>query len=169
MGRLLLLAGVLALVASSLALFVLREDDPVASADAVVVLSGGRARLPVALGLIERGVAPVLVVSEGRVARRWRAPGLCDRRDLEILCPTPDSDSTRGEARMIARLARERGWDSLVVVTSRFHLFRARLLLERCFHGRLAMAGAESPAWRLPYELAWEWAKLARAEIPRGC
>lgn len=168
MRRLLFAGIVLALIATSLALFVLRADDAVTSADAVVVLFGGRARLPVGIELMERGVAPVLVVSQGR-DRGWRSPGLCDRRDIRMLCPVADDESTRGEARLIGRLARERGWDSLVVVSSRFHLFRARLLIRRCYEGRLAMVGARSPAWRLPYQVAWEWAKLARAGIPRDC
>jgi uncharacterized SAM-binding protein YcdF (DUF218 family) len=166
--RFLLLFALVALVAASVALFVLREDDPVTHADAVVVLFGGRARLPVGIRLVERGVAPLLVVSEG-ADRRWRMPGLCARRDIVVLCPVPAAESTRGEARMIARLARERGWDSLVVVTSRFHLFRAGLLIRRCFGGRLAMVGAPSSRWRLPVQVALEWAKLARAEILRGC
>lgn len=168
MLRLLLAAALAVLAAASLALLVLREDDPVARADAVVVLFGARARLPVGVELVKRGVAPVLVVSQGR-DRGWRSPGLCDRRDIRVLCPVADDESTRGEARLIGRLARERGWDSLVVVSSRFHLFRARLLIRRCYDGRLAMVGAGSPVWRLPYQVAWEWAKLARAGIQRDC
>src|SRR3972149_11151107 len=45
-------------------LFLLREDDPLRQADAVVVLAGGRSRLPEALALVRDGAAPVLVVSE---------------------------------------------------------------------------------------------------------
>ena len=168
MRRLLLAAALAALAATSLALFVLREDDPVARADAVVVLFGGRARLPVGVELVERGVAPMLVVSQGR-DRAWRSPGLCGRRDIRVLCPVAADESTRGEARLIGRLARERGWDSLVVVTSRFHLLRARLLVERCYGGRLALVGAGQPRWRLPVQVVLEWAKLARAVILRGC
>jgi len=167
--RRLLFAGlVVALVIASVQLFVLRSDDAVVRADAVVVLFGGRGRLPVGIELVERGVAPVLVVSQGR-DRRWRSPGLCDRRDLRVLCPVADAESTRGEARLIGRLARERGWDSLVVVSSRFHLVRAGLLIRRCYDGRLAMVGSPPRVLRLPYEIAWEWAKLARAGIQRGC
>lgn len=168
MRRVLLAAALAALAAASLALFVLREDDPVASADAVVVLFGGRARLPVGVELVQRGVAPVLVVSQGR-DRAWRSPGLCNRSDLRVLCPVADDESTRGEARLIGRLAREHGWDSLVVVTSRFHLLRARLLIERCYGGRLALVGARQPRLRLPVQVVLEWAKLARAGILRGC
>jgi uncharacterized SAM-binding protein YcdF (DUF218 family) len=81
----------------------------------------------------------------------------------------PEPYSTRGEARLAARLARARGWDSLVVVTSRFHLFRARKLFERCFEGRLAFVGASNPWLRLPLSIALEWAKLAVATTGRTC
>lgn len=168
MRRLLCVFALAALAAASLALFVLREDDPVAHADAVVVLFGGRARLPAGVALVERGVAPLLVVSEGGDPG-WRAPGLCSRRDIEVLCAAPGEESTRGEARLIARLARERGWRSIVVVSSRFHLFRARILIGRCFHGTVSMVGVSSPGLRLPWEIANEWGKLARAGILRGC
>lgn len=168
MRRLLFAGLVVGLVAASLALFVLRADDAIVRSDAVIVLFGGKGRLQVGIELVKRGVAPVLVVSQGR-DRRWRSPGLCDRRDVRVLCPVADEESTSGEARLIGRLAREQGRDSLVVVSSRFHLFRARLLIRRCYDGRLAMVGARPRAWRLPYEIAWEWAKLARAGIQRGC
>lgn len=168
MRRLLLAAVVVSLAATSVALFVVREDDPVARADAVVVLFGNRQRLPVGVELVERGVAPVLVVSEGRDPA-WRSPGLCDRRDIRVLCPVTGEKSTRGEARLVGQLARERGWGSLVVVTSRFHLFRARLLVERCHGGRLALVGAPQPRLRLPLQVVLEWAKLARAGLLRGC
>jgi len=40
--------------------------------------------------------------------------------------------STRGEARMVAGLAHERGWRRVVVVTSDYHVRRAQLLMTRC-------------------------------------
>lgn len=168
MRRLIFAGLVVGFVATSLALFVLRADDAIVRPDAVVVLFGGKGRLPVGIELVERGVAPVLVVSQGRDPR-WRSLGLCDRRDIRVLCPVAGDESTRGEARLIGRLARAQGWDSLVVVSSRFHLVRAGLLIRRCYDGRLAMVGSPPRMWRLPYEIAWEWAKLARAGIQQSC
>ena len=121
-----------------------------------------------ALELVENGVAPVLVISDGLDSRSPRANRLCRERTW-VLCPKPDPYSTRGEARLVAGLARERGWDSIVVVSSRFHLYRARLLFERCLGGRIAMAGAPSPWWRLPLSVASEWLKLGVAAVERDC
>ena len=162
------LAAFLALAVASVFLFILYDDDEVTKADAVVVLAGSKFRLPVALRLIERGVAPVLVVSDGLDPRSPRTVRLC-REGANVLCPKPNPYSTRGEAQLVAKLARERGWDSIVVVSSRFHLFRARTLFERCYDGKLVFVGAPSPWWRRPLSIATEWLKLGVAEVRRGC
>jgi len=157
-----------ALAVASVFLFILYDDDAVTTADAVVVLAGSRFRLPVGLELVERGVAPVLVISDGLDPRSPRANRLCREREL-VLCPRPDPYSTRGEAQLVARLAAERGWDTIVVVSSRFHLFRARILIERCYRGRLAFVGAPIQWWRWPVAIAAEWVKLGVATVRRDC
>jgi len=159
-----------ALAVASVPLFILYDDDRVAKADAVMVLAGEKRRLLTALELVERGVAPVLVISDGLDPRWTRANRLCRFGDPErVVCVRPEPYSTRGEARLAARLARERGWDALVVVTSRFHLFRARILFERCFDGRLDLVGSPNPGLRLPLAVALEWGKLGVATVGRGC
>lgn len=164
------LAVVAALALLSVLLFITYDDDPAVRADAVVVLAGSTKRLPVALALMHRGVAPTLVVSDGLEPRNRRAVRTCTTpQPFAVVCPRPDPYSTRGEARMIAKLASERGWRSVVVVTSRFHLRRARLLVERCWDGRVSMVGAPTSIWRLPFLVGTEWIKLARAEVIRSC
>ena len=159
-----------ALVVASVPLFILYDDDEVAKADAVMVLAGQKSRLTVALELVRRGVAPVLVISDGLDPRWTQANRVCRSRDPErVVCIRPEPYSTRGEARLAARLARERDWDSLVVVSSRFHLLRARLLFERCFRGELAFVGAPNPRLRLPLSIALEWVKLGIATTRREC
>lgn len=167
---LIVLSALAALAVASVPLFILYDDDQVAKADAVMVLAGEKRRLPVALELVERGVAPVLVISDGLDPRWTQANRLCRFGDqARIVCVRPEPYSTRGEARLAARLARERRWDSIVVVTSRFHLIRARMLFERCFHGRLDVVGAPNPGLRLPLAIALEWGKLGVATIRRPC
>lgn len=159
-----------ALAVASVPLFILYDDDAVTRADAVVVLAGEKRRLPVAVELVERGVAPVLVISDGLDPRWTQANRLCRfGGTMKVVCARPDPYSTRGEAQLVARLAREHGWDSLVVVSSRFHLLRARILLERCFDGELALVGARNPGLGLPESVALEWVKLAMATVRRGC
>jgi hypothetical protein len=164
----LVLAAFVTLAVASVFLFILYDDDRVAKADAIVVLAGSKFRLPVGLELFERGVAPVLVISDGLDPRSPAAAGLCRER-ARVLCPKPDPYSTRGEAQLVANLARKRGWDSIVVVSSRFHLFRARILFERCYDGRVAFVGAPSPWWRWPVSIASEWLKLGVAASRRDC
>ncbi|HUQ22279.1 MAG TPA: YdcF family protein [Gaiellaceae bacterium] len=161
---------VAALAVLSVPLFILYDDDEVTNADAVMVLAGNRSRLPVALDLVERGAAPVLVISDGLDPRWTTANRLCRfGGPVRIVCPRPDPYSTRGEARLAARLARERGWRSLIVVSSRFHLFRARKLFQRCFRGKLSLVGAPNPGLRLPLAIAFEWGKLGVTTVRRGC
>jgi uncharacterized SAM-binding protein YcdF (DUF218 family) len=122
-----------------------RPDDPVRSADAVLVLAGNSRRLPVALELVGSGVAPVLVVSVDTSGRDPGRDRLCATGldHAELRCLVADPYSTRGEARLLAGLVRERGWETVVVVSSRYHLFRARQIFERCLRGtRLLFHGA---------------------------
>lgn len=121
-------------------------------ADAIVVLGGRPNRLPVALQLWHEGVAPTLVV--------FNEDG---RGDDEHLYFRPDPYNTRGEARVTARLAREHGWRSIVLVTSSYHLPRARRIFRRAFDGEIVAAGAPPTLWRLPYDLASEIAKTVFA------
>ena len=149
-----------------------REDAVPGRADAVVVLAGDSGhRLPGGLQLVRRGVAPTLVLS--REPRRWRTGRrLCANGGggFRVVCFRAEPYSTRGEARTVARLARERGWRSLVVVTSGYHVTRARILFRRCFAGRVSVTGVDYDRRWLPLDLALETVKLARAETTsRGC
>lgn len=176
--RLLLVLAALVVVwlAASLVLFVWPpgESSAPTHASVVVVLSGDRARLPPALALVRRGVAPVLAISSVARTPRWQeARRLCDRgryARARVVCFTAVPFSTQGEARTVARLARERGWRSVVVVTSTFHVTRARLLFGRCFAGPLRVIGTGSTWWKLPAEWASETGKLlVQLTARRGC
>jgi uncharacterized SAM-binding protein YcdF (DUF218 family) len=150
-------------------LFVFRDEDPPRRADAVVVLGGDAAhRIPRGLELVRDHVAPLLVLSSepGPKWARWRR--LCRRPG--VVCFEADPYSTQGEARAVARLARRRGLDSVVVVTSRYHLFRAGMLFRRCLGDRASFVGAEYDRRWLPVILVQETAKLAWAvAVDRDC
>jgi uncharacterized SAM-binding protein YcdF (DUF218 family) len=145
-------------------------------ADAIVVLSGGRnSRLDPALALVRRGVASILVISSPTQDPKWKtARQLCGAHRApggpRIICFEAHPYSTRGEARAIAAMARARGWTHVVVVTSTYHLTRARMLVRRCWSGEVSMVGAPSTWWRLPEEWASETGKLAvQLTAERGC
>ena len=130
-------------------------------ADAIVVLGGRPNRVPVGLALVRAGVAPVLLV--------FNADG--SAVDVpegdEIVAMRPEPYNTRGEAAIAARLARERGWRSLVVVTSSYHVPRARRIFRRAWDGELTMIPAPATPWRLPYDVASEAAKWVVLAIRR--
>ena len=142
--------------------------------DAVVVLAGSDSRLRVAQELMEDGAARVLVVSDdqGTDDEDPERAEFCalGRHPYPVVCRRPDPYSTRGEARLAARLAAGRGWDAVAVVTSRFHLFRARKLFDRCTDAALVMRGSDEPWYSFLTAVPSEWVKLAVAETTRrGC
>lgn len=106
---------------------------------------------------------------------KWRkARQLCSQHPrstpFRVLCFEAHPYSTQGEARAIGRLARERHWRHVVVVTSTFHVTRARMLVKRCYAGALSMVETSSTWWKLPEEWASETGKLlVQLTIQRGC
>ena len=174
MGRLVLVLLVLLVAAwaAVVARFVLRpaQDEP-RRADAVVVLAGDRLRLGKALELMTRRVAPTLVISDGLAPGWRRANRLCrGRARFRVLCFRPEPYSTRGEARAVARMAVARGWRSVVVVTSTYHVTRARLLFDRCGDVRVRVTGSTYRRSLIPLEVFLEPAKLVYALVlARGC
>jgi uncharacterized SAM-binding protein YcdF (DUF218 family) len=125
-------------------LFVWPPTDEPGRADAIVVLGPGRdgERLAKGLQLVRWDVAPVIVVSQSSRPGRWPLERvLCERADA--ICFRAGPFTTRGEARDLARLAEAHGWRRLILVTSTYHVVRARLLNGRCFDGGLEVVGAD--------------------------
>lgn len=172
--RLVALVVVVVIVAFALAdvwLFLVPHDQKAITADAVVVLSGSKDRLPVGVGLVRAGAARLLVIS-----RNERPSPLEDRAcshaiGLQVLCLHVAPLSTQGEARLIATLAHASGWNAVDVVTSKFHAYRARFMIRRCYHGGLAVVGAPNPGGLdLVRDLVLEPVKLVYHELlRRGC
>ena len=149
-----------------------REPPP--GAAAIVVLGGEeKDRLDPGLRLLERGAAPLLVLSNSpsRPGLSPRTEALCRRPPDRVLCVDPEPDTTEGEAETIARLSRERGWREIVVVTSRYHVTRAALLLRRCTEARVIMVIGDNNtslvAW--PGAMLHEAGGLLKAVSQRNC
>jgi uncharacterized SAM-binding protein YcdF (DUF218 family) len=163
-------------LALALYLFVWPSQDHPRHAAAIIVLAGdGARRFPTALALARAGVAPVLVVSEGDHWDWAPARNLCAHPSghrFRVICFRPRPSSTRGEARGALALAERYHWRSLLLVTSTYHLFRARLLFKRCLdgHARVYATGTkDSLAW-LPLNMASETIKLGLVYTTRrGC
>lgn len=136
------------------------------------MLAGGQGeRLAKALALIRAGTATTLVIANGDGPRWPQANRLCSGGPgFEVICFRPHPDNTRGEARGLAALAESRGWHSLAVVTSTYHVTRARLLVKRCYVGEASFVAAAPSvgAFRTFLNVSREWAGLA-GSLTQGC
>lgn len=172
--RKLVIACVIVLAATyviGVPLFLMRDDDPLPSdADAVVLLAGSDRALPAAQALVGGGIAPLLVVSADRRSRDKNRLRLCRAKSDELVCVYPGRVTSFREAPAIASLAKRRGWDTIVLVTSRYHLFAAERALRRCADLRIVEYGVDEPWWRTAIGVPLEWVKLGLGEtVRRGC
>lgn len=175
----LVLAGVsIAAIAFGIAtviLFVRPDTDHPRRADALVILGPGPhgERLREGLRLMTQGFGRVLVISRARDSD-WTAPNrLCAGHSrFQVVCFRAKLFTTRGEAQAVAALASRYRWQSFLLVTSTYHVTRARLLYRRCLAGRVDVVGA-NPHGALtewPGRLIHEWGGLVDAwAVARGC
>jgi uncharacterized SAM-binding protein YcdF (DUF218 family) len=151
--------GVIALAGARFAGSVLVVSDPLPPrADAIVILAGSVPdRVLEAADLYRAGLAPRVVVTRERVRRgdlALRNRGIrfpeTDELTIDALhrLGVPDravlrlrrrATSTESEVRTIARWACSRHVRSLIVVTSRAHTRRARLILRQSLGPRIAL------------------------------
>ncbi len=157
---------------------------PVAAADAIVVLTGGSKRMDAGVDLLTAGAAPVLFVSgvDHRVdPARVRdlvpdAGASLDQATIDccIVLGYGASD-TLGNARETALWAHATGRKSLLLVTSNYHMPRARMEFEHALPDVALSVFPVVPAdvrmeawWRWPGTLgliAGEWTKYIFARI----
>lgn len=170
-----ILGLLLVLLLASFPLFVLPsvdepEDVRAAPVDAVVVLGGGQGeRIATAEALLDRlpPPAPALLLSVPYGQPLVRCGTVPTAPDVTTRCFTPDPFTTSGEALVLAEAAAAEGWTRIVVVTSDFHVTRARILVTRCTE-RLApdlrvlwVAGDTEPlSLRGAWQVATEWPSL---------
>jgi uncharacterized SAM-binding protein YcdF (DUF218 family) len=129
-------------------------EDPLEHSDAILVLSDDNFyadRATRASQVFREGMAP-LVVASGRRLRPHAGIAELMEHDLiergvpkdKILRIAHDADNTREEAEVLAQLAIQKKWKSVIVVTSNYHTRRARYIFEKVFPPGLAirMTGA---------------------------
>jgi uncharacterized SAM-binding protein YcdF (DUF218 family) len=151
-------------------LFIWPATGMPARVDAIFVLGGPQAQQRLALGLRlgEEGKARYVLVSEGVTDP---VPGLCQpRATFTVICWNPVPGTTQGEAEFIGRITRQRGWNSVVVVTTPDQAWRARLRVSRCYPGQVYSVTTPLPLSQWPYQVAYQWGAAFRAELlQRGC
>ncbi len=91
--------------------------------------------------------------------------------DITVLCAKPDPFTTRGEARWLEQQMHDQGWDSAAVVTFTPHISRARMIMDRCDTGGVAMVDVGEPLapWFWAYHFGYQTAGFAKAFALSGC
>jgi len=118
-------------------------QDPLAHADAILVLSDdnfGGDRASRAAELFRSGWAPVVVAS-GRMLRPYAGISELMDRDLQnrgvpatsVLRFPQNARDTREEAEALRGLVTQKGWRSILLVTSNYHTRRARYIFRKVF------------------------------------
>jgi uncharacterized SAM-binding protein YcdF (DUF218 family) len=118
-------------------------EDPLGKADALVVLSDDNFyadRATRAAELLREGKAPLIVASGRRLRPNASIAELMEHDLIErgvpkekIMRQPQDADSTKEEAEAVLKLAKEKRWRSVIVVTSNYHTRRARYIFRRVF------------------------------------
>jgi uncharacterized SAM-binding protein YcdF (DUF218 family) len=140
------------------------REDSLRKADAIVVLAGQHdGREQYGLQLLRDGLAPVLLMSDPYPSSDSAMQRACRTRieKAEVLCKRPAELTTRGEAILTRQLADQLGWKTVIIVTWRYHLPRARLIFEQCFSDAPEALFTRSVPRRYDYSLGdWEFKYL---------
>ncbi len=142
------------------------EREPPMRADGIVALTGGAQRVEDAIELLAKGFAQRLLITgvnerTSRETIKRLSPG---QRGLVECCVDLDyrARNTVGNAAEIGRWAREKGFRSLIVVTSNYHLPRTLAELDEALPDTRKVPYAVVASVR-PGE-AW-WADLGRVRV----
>lgn len=163
-------------------LFYREHQDPLRHVDAVVVLGGDNdGREAYGMRLVEAGYADTLVVSNpypfhkgSDQDRRTELRRLCrsSTSDIKVVCFEPEPATTEGEARFVSKIAESRGWTSVVVISWRYHIVRARYIFGQCYPGDVVMRSVprsyDRSAGDWTQVFAYQYAAFGKA-IARGC
>ena len=150
--------------------------------DAIVVVAGANDdRYVYARSLAEEGVADHILVSQP-VGGTGRYAGVIDSycastpvlardgREIDVECFAPDIGTTEGETTAATRIAREREYRSLLVVTYWGHVSRVRMYFEHCFDGPVYVTDTPQPtSISRRYALLHETGGYLKAFIKPAC
>jgi uncharacterized SAM-binding protein YcdF (DUF218 family) len=147
-------------------------EDALDKADALIILGDDNFyadRATRGAQLFREGKAPVIVASGRRLRPNAGIAELMEHDLIERGVPREkivrfvhDSDSTLEEARALTRLARERKWHSVIVVTSNFHTRRARYIFRRVFPQGMEVRVASARDGDFDPEHWWEKRKSTK-------
>lgn len=170
--------ALLAVIAVGAPFYVFPRVDAVPERADVVFVIGPptEERVDLARQLLDAGVSDTMLISVPRAvfepgsreSEKFRA---CNQPGGDVVCISPIPFTTRGEAEALAELAAERDWTSAIVITRTPHITRARVLVERCFDGELAMLDAHETLdvgdWA--YQYAYQTAAFVKVVMTPEC
>jgi hypothetical protein len=159
-----------AIFAAYLAVTAVYFVDPsrgtVRNPQAVIVLNGYGNRLGRGVAIARTDHVHTVVVSVPSEAN-------CPQpiHGLRVMCFEPNPASTQGEARSLAKMADHYGWSRLLMVVGTTQLTRARLRIERCYAGQIALTGVDPQGFLgWVHYVAYDEAAMVKALIwQRGC
>ncbi|KMO80457.1 YdcF family protein [Mycolicibacterium obuense] len=154
------------------------RPDPLAKVDAIVVLGGEHdGREAYGLKLAGQGYAPTVLMSDPYGPRDPVMKRYCRHQaDIEVICRPPVPSTTRGEALMTRALAEQRGWRSVIVISWRYHLPRARRIFDVCFGApdRTVIMRDVPRTYRFSvaqwqYTFLYQYGGFVKAEVQGSC
>ncbi|MXP20106.1 YdcF family protein [Gordonia sp. HNM0687] len=160
-------------------LFTRDHQDPLRPADAIVVLGGEHdGREDYGLELAADGYADTVLISDPYRPYKRSEQDLMNRvcdagtDSIEVICFEPHPSTTRGEAMFVQHMATARGWRSVIVVSWRYHLVRARYIFGQCSDREVVMRSVPrsyAQSWRdWAYTYAYQYGGLMKATA-LGC
>ena len=142
-------------------------SDPLAKADAILVLSGdfpASQRMLHAAELWRAGYAPRVVLSaqmadwqtkEDHLTWRFARKKRLLPEDALVVVPH-QADSTLEEAEALIPFVREKGYRSIILVTSNFHTRRSRMIFQRRWsRGGIRVIVSAAPSWGFDPDRWW--------------
>ena len=178
--RIILVLAIAWPVAAFVAAKTLIVRSATSNADAIVVLAGSSTyveRTQHAAQLFNQGLAPRIILTNDNIRSGWsveeqRNPLFVERAAEELKRQHVPADkieivpgtvsSTHDEALRIRDYTRERGWHSILVVTSAYQARRALWTLRRTFTGSDMKIGldAAAPGQQSPRPATWWFGRL---------
>ena len=141
-------------------------DEPAASADAIIVLGDDNFyadRATRAAELSRQQVAPVVVASGRRLRPSAGFSELIEHDLIERGVPKEkivrfahDASDTIEESEALRKLALDRHWKSVIVVTSNYHTRRVRYIFAKVFPQQIAVSVASARDGDFDPERWWE-------------
>ncbi len=131
--------------------------------DAIVVLTGGKGRVEQGLDLLRDGVSPILILSGVNEAADLDSifSGGLDGVDRDRIILEKQSKSTYENALQVRRLVIDRGYSSVLLITSSYHMKRAHFIFNRVMPKGVSIMPYKVSSPNFDEERWWNWKGLS--------